>query len=72
MLSVAPRIAPPPPWFGDEAFHRSHQSNLLRKARTMTDDAMEILQMSRDYYDPHFPGVPDDLPYVWPVAKDAM
>jgi hypothetical protein len=44
-----------PPWLGDEAFHRSHQSSLLRK-----DPA---------FYGPRFPGVPDDLPYVWPVVE---
>lgn len=43
-----------PPWLGDKAFHRSHQSALLRK------DAA--------HYRPHFPGVPDDLPYVWPAS----
>jgi hypothetical protein len=42
-----------PPWLGDEAFHRSHQSALVRK-----DPAW-----SR----PLFPDVPDDLPYQWPV-----
>lgn len=41
-----------PPWLGDTAFHRSHQSSLLRK-----DPAT---------YAPLFPGVPDDLPYIWP------
>jgi len=41
-----------PPWLGDEDFHRSHQSSLVRK-----DPA---------HYGPLFPGVPDDLPYVWP------
>lgn len=41
-----------PPWLGDEDFHRSHQSNLVRK--------------DREYYGGQFPGVPDDLPYVWP------
>ncbi|AEV76017.1 hypothetical protein MycrhN_5548 [Mycolicibacterium rhodesiae NBB3] len=43
-----------PPWLGDEALHRSHQSALSRK-----DPA---------HYGPLFPGVPDDLPYVWPAA----
>lgn len=43
-----------PGWFGDTAFHLSHQSNLLRK-----DPA---------HYGPLFPGVPDDLPYIWPVG----
>jgi len=42
-----------PPWLGDPALHRSHQSSLLRK-----DPA---------HYGPLFPGVPDDLPYEWPV-----
>ncbi len=40
----------PRPVFG-AAFHRAHQSNLIRK-----DPA---------YYGPLFPGVPDDLPYIW-------
>lgn len=44
-----------PPWLGDEALHRSHRSALLRK-----DPA---------HYGPLFPGVPDDLPYVWPVRS---
>jgi pyrimidine dimer DNA glycosylase len=43
-----------PPWLGDEALHRSHQSALKRK-----DPA---------YYGPLFPGVPDDLPSVWPAS----
>lgn len=42
-----------PPWFGDEDFHKSHQSNLLRK------DA--------EFYGSVFPGVPDNLPYIWPA-----
>lgn len=41
-----------PPWIGNEAFHRSHQSNLIRKAP--------------DLYGALFPGVPPDLPYIWP------
>ena len=42
-----------PSWLGDPAFHLSHQSNLIRK------DAK--------HYSPQFPGVPSDLPYVWPA-----
>jgi hypothetical protein len=42
-----------PPWLGDEALHRSHQSNLIRK-----DPA---------FYAPLFPGIPADLPYIWPM-----
>jgi hypothetical protein len=41
-----------PPWLGDEAFHRSHRSSLLRK--------------DPEHYRPVFPDVPDDLAYVWP------
>ncbi|CAM3537152.1 MSMEG_6728 family protein [Kibdelosporangium persicum] len=43
-----------PPWLGDPLFHDSHQSALVRK-----DPA---------FYRPHFPAVPDDLPYVWPSS----
>ncbi|MGW6057763.1 MSMEG_6728 family protein [Streptomyces sp. NPDC055189] len=43
-----------PPWLGDPAFHRSHQSALLRKAP--------------EFYGELFPGVPDDLPYLWPAS----
>lgn len=42
-----------PPWLGDDAFHLSHQSNLVRKLP--------------QHYGDLFPDVPDDLPYVWPV-----
>ncbi len=44
-----------PRWFGDPDFHRAHQSSLLRK--------------DPDHYGPLFPGVPDDLPYVWPASE---
>jgi hypothetical protein len=44
-----------PDWLGDPDFHRSHQSALLRK--------------DPDHYGPLFPGVPDDLPYVWPAGR---
>jgi hypothetical protein len=43
-----------PKWIYDPNFHLAHQSNLLRK-----DPA---------FYTPLFPGVPADLPYIWPVA----
>ncbi|WP_030559496.1 MSMEG_6728 family protein [Streptomyces aureocirculatus] len=46
-----------PPWLGDPAFHRSHQSALVRKAP--------------EVYAPLFPNVPDDLPYVWPTSDRA-
>ncbi|MFB6477361.1 MSMEG_6728 family protein [Streptomyces virginiae] len=41
-----------PPWLGAPDFHRSHQSALVRK--------------HPDFYRECFPGIPDDLPYVWP------
>ena len=41
-----------PAWLGDEDFHRSHRSSLVRK--------------DPDHYRSRFPDVPDDLPYVWP------
>lgn len=42
-----------PPWLGDEAFHLSHRSALVRK--------------DPEHYRPLFPDAPDDLPYVWPA-----
>lgn len=42
-----------PPWLGDPLFHRSHQSNLIRK--------------NPQHYSRFFTDVPDDLPYLWPV-----
>ena len=41
-----------PPWLGEEDFHLSHRSALVRK-----DPA---------FYGARFPDTPDDLPYVWP------
>ncbi|HWJ09256.1 MAG TPA: MSMEG_6728 family protein [Nocardioides sp.] len=46
-----------PPWWGDEALHRSHRSALVRK--------------EPDHYRALFPDVPGDLPYVWPVRSAA-
>lgn len=44
-----------PNWFGNYDFHRSHQSNLVRK------DSL--------FYAPQFQNVPDNLPYVWPPSS---
>ena len=41
-----------PNWFGDDAFHASHRSNLLRK--------------NLDYYSQFGWLEKDDLPYIWP------
>lgn len=43
----------PPPWLGDPDFHRSHQSNLVRK--------------NPGHYRQFWPDVPDNLPYIWPL-----
>jgi hypothetical protein len=45
-----------PGWLGGRAFHRSHQSALVRK--------------NPHWYRAQFPDVPDDLPYVWPVQRE--
>lgn len=42
-----------PAWLGNENFHESHRSNLLRKFP--------------EHYRMHWPELSDDLPYVWPV-----
>lgn len=42
-----------PPWLGDESFHASHRSNLLRK--------------DMEFYSQWGWTDPIDLPYVWPV-----
>lgn len=44
-----------PSWLGDRALHRSHRSVLVQK--------------DPGYYRPRFPGVPEDLPYVWPEPE---
>lgn len=46
-----------PIWLGDEDFHNSHKSNLLRKAP--------------DFYKKFNWSLPDDLPYVWPTSPYA-
>lgn len=43
----------PPPWLGDEVFHASHRSNLLRKDPV--------------FYAQYGWSETPDLPYVWPV-----
>lgn len=45
-----------PPWFGNDAFHKSHRSNLLRK--------------DYEYYSQYF-NEPSDLEYFWPGASYA-
>lgn len=45
-----------PHWLGDNAFHASHRSNLLRK------DPI--------YYGQFGWAEPNDLPYIWPRSKE--
>ncbi len=54
-LAAGSTLAPAkkPLWIGDDAFHASHRSNLLRK--------------DKKYYSVFGWDEPDDLPYVWPV-----
>jgi len=42
-----------PAWLGDERLHKSHQSNLIRKAP--------------EYYQEQFPDVNGEMPYFWVV-----
>lgn len=41
-----------PAWIGNKQFHDSHKSNLIRK--------------DPEFYQPLFPGIPNNLEYVWP------
>lgn len=48
-----------PPWIGNREFHRSHQSNLLRK--------------NENHYRLWFGySVPKNLGYIWPVERRAL
>lgn len=42
-----------PAWCGNYDFHIAHQSNLIRKMP--------------EHYEKLFPGIPNDLPYIWPI-----
>jgi len=55
---IAPLLSPEasrekPAWAGNEEFHRSHRSNLLRK--------------NPEHYGKFGWDVPVDLPYIWPI-----
>lgn len=47
-----------PKWLGDENFHASHRSNLLRK--------------NLEFYSKYNWSEPNNLPYVWPVVKKSI
>ena len=65
-----------PPWIGNEEFHKSHQSNLLRKAE---DDRCGISRLGNkkpsrellnnlELYGISTINTPTNLEYVWPDA----
>jgi len=56
--AVAGRLVRYPHWLGDEDFHASHRSNLLRKAP--------------DHYSVMGWREADNLEYVWPIQEDIM
>ena len=58
LLSYVKGVKPvPPPWLGDERFHSSHRSNLLRKDPV--------------HYSKYAWSEPPTLPYFWPTKEPA-
>lgn len=53
---MLPEVDIPPAWVGNNRFHRSHRSNLLRKFP--------------EHYRQYFPKTPDNLPYIWPTTTN--
>jgi hypothetical protein len=53
LIKQVPPVIQMPSWLGDESFHASHRSNLLRK-----DQA---------YYSQFGWAEPNNLPYIWPL-----
>ena len=47
-----------PSWFGNDEFHLSHRSNLVRKFP--------------EHYLQYWPGMSPDLEYVWPVGRELI
>lgn len=64
-----------PSWLGDEKFHASHRSNLLRKVRLAKERALEtgkekdwsVANHMAEWYSQFGWSEPDNLPYVWPT-----
>lgn len=52
LLPLVPNYNYKPYWITND-FIEAHKSNLIRK--------------NPEYYQDKFPGIPDDLPYIWPV-----
>ena len=55
-----------PPWWGNERFHQSHRSNLLRKAVNEKTELLTLLGIQGITLD----NTPTDLPYVWPLNEN--
>jgi hypothetical protein len=63
-----------PSWLGDETFHKSHRSNLLRKVNeaqlkaeeTKKEKDIKNAKYQKEWYSQFGWGEPTDLPYVWP------
>jgi len=65
-----------PHWIGDEAFHASHRSNLLRKANETyikrIDENRKNPNELIEWYSQFKWEEPANLPYVWPGGKDVL
>jgi len=75
-----------PHWLGDEAFHASHRSNLLRKVTEAIQKAKEAIKRDNprrhhymkvaDYVKSWYSQFEwteiDNLPYVWPTSTKAL
>jgi hypothetical protein len=67
---------PKPPWVGDESFHASHRSNLLRKVieaeqkaeSSPTNRNIVNAIYQRQWYSQFRWTEPPDLPYIWPKS----
>lgn len=65
-----------PKWFGDDKFHASHRSNLLRKvklSRELADQTKKERDINvanhMEFWYSQFGWIePNNLPYVWPIA----
>lgn len=63
-----------PTWLGDEKFHASHRSNLLRKVhlakelanQTKKERDINVANYMERWYSQFNWTEPDDLPYIWP------
>lgn len=54
-INITPKTEEEPPWLGNERFHNSHRSNLLRK--------------DPEHYSQFGWSVQPDLPYWWPTKE---